>query len=111
MNVLAVACGAAVGAMLRHGIAQRRSGWRATMIANLTGSLILGTLVGFGPSRPLGLLVGTGFCGALTTMSTLMLEASERPRRQRWLLLAAHVGLGLALAALGFAIGTRLGAR
>lgn len=51
----------------------------ATFLANVLGSLILGGLTGLYDVRPglrsdIKLLVGTGFCGALTTLSTFVLE-------------------------------------
>jgi CrcB protein len=71
----AVALGAAVGAPLRF-VAERRlaATWpRGTFVVNVVGSAVLGVLVGWASSRDadssavLVALVGTGFCGALTT--------------------------------------------
>jgi len=47
----------------------------ATLLVNLLGAAILGyVIVALPERRP---LLGTGFCGALTTFSTLQLEALE----------------------------------
>jgi len=79
MNVLLVACGAAIGAPLRF-LADRalrrwipgRFPW-GTFVVNLVGSLILGVVAAAdGPS--VAALAGTGFCGALTTYSTFSYE-------------------------------------
>ncbi|MEU3862599.1 fluoride efflux transporter CrcB [Streptomyces sp. NPDC028722] len=84
MRFLLVALGGAVGAPLRYLIdraVQRRHGtgfpW-GTFAANVTGSVILGVLTGASlsgaASRDVQLLLGTGFCGALTTYSTFSYE-------------------------------------
>lgn len=108
MSALAVAVGAALGAMTRHGIARTGIGWTATLTANLSGSLLLGVLVAVGPTRTIGLAVGTGFCGALTTMSSLMLEAAERDAANRWRLVLVHLVPGLVLAGMGAVLGAAI---
>ena len=79
MTVLLVALGAAVGAPLRY-LVDRAVGGRVlpwgTFIANVAGSFLLGLVAG-GTRQvdgPLMALVGTGFCGALTTYSTFGYE-------------------------------------
>ena len=72
---LAVAVGAAVGAPLRFVVERRlASSWpRGTLVVNVAGSMLLGALLGWASTRDadsttvLVALVGTGFCGALTT--------------------------------------------
>ena len=100
MSVLLVALGAAVGAPLRllagHHLDRARGThtvhW-GTLGVNLLGSALLGWLVGHGvDGRPL-LLLGTGFCGALTTYSAVSVQAVNRG----------------GLPGLGYAIGTVLG--
>jgi len=80
-----VIVGAAIGAPLRYLIdraVQNRVAatfpW-GTLIVNVLGSLVLGVLtgtVGAGHDR-LQLLIGTGFCGALTTYSTFSYETLQ----------------------------------
>jgi CrcB protein len=85
VNALLVAAGAAVGAPLRllagHHLDRAREGHRmhwGTLLVNLVGSALLGWLVGHGvDGRPL-LLLGTGFCGALTTYSAVAVQSVNR---------------------------------
>jgi fluoride exporter len=76
MTVVLVALGAAVGAPLRYltdrliqARARSRFPW-GTLTVNVAGSLLLGFLIGLPVDRHLQALLGTGFCGALTTYST-----------------------------------------
>jgi fluoride exporter len=76
MTVLLVAVGAAIGAPLRYlvdrAVRSRHDGvfpW-GTFAVNVAGSLMLGFVAGLQSSGPVLALVGTGFCGALTTYST-----------------------------------------
>lgn len=86
-SVLAVAAGGLAGTALRELAHQvlptAPDGWpAATLLVNLVGSLVLGALLthlalggpDVGRRRTVRLLVGTGFCGGLTTMSSLALE-------------------------------------
>lgn len=84
MNWALVIAGAMVGAPLRY-LTDRAVQARhdtvfpwGTFTVNVVGCLILGTLTGavtYGAaSHSVQLLVGTGFCGALTTYSTFSYE-------------------------------------
>lgn len=84
MTVLLVVAGAALGAPLRYltdlFVQSRHDSlmpW-GTLLVNVSGSLLLGVVAGFvgatgGHDWALA-LVGTGFCGALTTFSTFSFE-------------------------------------
>jgi fluoride exporter len=103
--ILAVAAGAAVGAALRYLLAhamahgRRPTGWLpvATLIANTVGCFALGWAVDALSGTAL-LLVGTGFCGGLTTWSTLATETDrlvatgERRRSATYLVLTLLLG-------------------
>jgi CrcB protein len=73
----AVIAGGAIGTLARAGLAEAMpvhpGAWPwATFLANVAGSLILGWIVIARQRwRP---LVGTGFCGALTTFSTFQVQ-------------------------------------
>ena len=82
MTPLLVFVGGMIGAPTRYlldRLIQRRHDsvfpW-GTFAVNVAGSLILGLLLGAGSSLPreLTVLLGTGFCGALTTFSTFGFE-------------------------------------
>ncbi|GAB3148746.1 fluoride efflux transporter CrcB [Micromonospora sonneratiae] len=118
MTLLLVMAGGAVGAACRflvdRAVTARTNGalpW-GTLLVNVAGSLLLGLLAGAGSTLPgwLGQLVGTGFCGALTTYSTFSHEtvrlADSGPggRPRALLYVAVTLTLGLGAAALGWLI-------
>ncbi len=80
MTLLAIAIGGAVGAPLRYLIdrtvqARHESvfPW-GTFTVNVAGCLLLGLLAGLSLGSTVMHLLGTGFCGALTTYSTFGYE-------------------------------------
>ena len=117
-QALLVAAGAAVGAPARvlvgRAVRQRfGSGpWVGTLVVNVGGSFVLGLLVGGGAGASAVALVGTGFCGAFTTFSTLALELLDAGEDRDAAAVARIVGLSLVLgigaAALGWAAGDRM---
>ncbi|MDT0200314.1 fluoride efflux transporter CrcB [Nocardioides sp. AE5] len=115
MTWLLVAVGAAVGAPLRYLVDRALRRGRlvdvplGTFTVNIAGSLVLGALLGLGDASVQALaLVGTGFCGALTTYSTFAWETLElaqvRARIGALAYLVASVAGGVGAAFLGFAI-------
>lgn len=115
MNTLLVLVGAMVGAPLRYltdrFVQSRYDGvfpW-GTLIVNLAGCLILGALTGATLPDPVLALLGTGFCGALTTYSTFSYETLRLVERKKYLFAVVNVlvsvvaGLGAALLAQSFA--------
>ncbi|GIH26916.1 putative fluoride ion transporter CrcB 2 [Acrocarpospora phusangensis] len=114
MTVLLVALGAAVGAPLRYltdrYIQSRHDSvfpW-GTLTVNAAGSFVLGLLVGLPVPGPVSALLGTGFCGALTTYSTFSYETvrlvQEGSRGYAAANLGASVLIGLGAATLGLMV-------
>ncbi|GAA4596619.1 CrcB protein [Actinoplanes octamycinicus] len=108
MTLLMVALGAAIGAPLRYltdRYVQARYGagfpW-GTLAVNVAGSLLLGLVLGRPLSPTVTALVGTGFCGALTTYSTFSWETLTFARRGEQATAVAYVLVSL-LAGLGAA--------
>ncbi|MGW4487157.1 fluoride efflux transporter CrcB [Amycolatopsis sp. NPDC004368] len=116
MTVLLVFAGAVVGAPLRYVTdrfvqARHRAGFPwGTFTVNLVGSLVLGSLAGAGSALPatVSILVGTGFCGALTTYSTFGYETVKLLEKRAYGAAVANVVLsvaaGVGAAALGYAV-------
>jgi CrcB protein len=96
---------AGLGAATRHRVNRFGRGWVGTLAVNVAGSFLLGWLLATGASSATTTVVGTGFCGSLTTFSMFSLEASEGSPRQRILVLASTLVLGLATAMGGHALG------
>jgi len=107
VTVLLVLIGGALGAPLRYLtdlFVQSRHDtvlpW-GTVTVNIIGSLVLGATAGAvatagGPAWVLT-LVGTGFCGALTTFSTLAFETWVFLEERAWKPLVANLALTLGL--------------
>ena len=112
MTPLLVVAGALAGAPLRLLVTRlaARNGLdpaRGTLAVNVVGSALLGLLLGAAATSPaVATLVGTGFCGTLTTFSTFggdVLRMVEQRRLARSLTYAAaSVVLGVGAATLGY---------
>jgi len=120
MTLLMVALGAALGAPARYltdrAVQSRHVSvmpW-GTMSVNVTGSLILGALTGAGTavSPAVLALLGTGFCGALTTYSTFSFETWRLIEEECYGAAVANVAVSvvaaLVAAVAGFAAATAL---
>ncbi|TVT48413.1 fluoride efflux transporter CrcB [Amycolatopsis rhizosphaerae] len=120
MILALVFLGAVVGAPLRYltdrAVQARHDSlfpW-GTFSVNLAGSLILGGLAGAGSALPpsLAALLGTGFCGALTTYSTFSYETLRLAEQKAYFYAVMNVvvsvvaGLGAAL--LGYTVTSSL---
>lgn len=107
MTVLLVALGAAVGAPVRYvagHLLDDRWPW-GTVLVNWTGSFVLGLLSARGLSGDALALLGTGFCGALTTYSAFAVHVHDRGPRLGAAVAAVTVLPAVALCALGFRLG------
>ncbi|WP_375430316.1 fluoride efflux transporter FluC [uncultured Friedmanniella sp.] len=121
MMVLFIALAGGVGAVARlvlDGVLRSRASGRypvGTVVINLSGSLLLGLVVGLtGALLPEAarLVLGTGFLGGYTTFSTAAVETVRLADDRRWPAAWAH-GLGMlvagvGLAALGLGVGLAL---
>lgn len=120
--MLAVAGGAALGAVSRYLIDQLIQSrgesvlpW-GTFTVNMTGSLLFGFVLAASASDAIPSLavaaLGTGFCGSLTTFSTLSYEtlrlAESGARVYAVLNIAMTVLGGIILAALGWVLALAL---
>jgi fluoride exporter len=103
----AVAIGGAAGTLLRAEVANdlptSMNGFPwATLLVNLAGCAVVGFAIVAAlergrPSRYLRPLIGTGFCGGLTTFSTFVVEVDLLVRANRlptatWYVVASMVG-------------------
>lgn len=119
MTALMVVLGAAVGAPLRYlvdlavqSLHTSLMPW-GTVTVNVVGSFVLGVVAGLAadgglPPETVALL-GTGFCGALTTFSTFGYEVDVLVRRGvPWTAagyVALSLGAGMAAVVAGYALG------
>lgn len=100
-ELLAIACGGALGALARVGLTQAfpvgAGSWPwATFAANMVGALMIGYFVTRLQERlPVSTLrrplLGTGLCGALTTFSTVQIELLRMVDQHRTLLAAGYL--------------------
>jgi CrcB protein len=104
-ELLAIAVGGATGALLRVLLARTYTSGSAswpwiTFAVNMAGALLLGYAVTRLQERlPLSAyrrpLIGTGFCGALTTFSTMQLELLRMLDAHRYRLAAAYAATSI----------------
>lgn len=100
-ELLAIACGGALGALARVGVTQAFptsvGSWPwATFAVNIVGALMIGYFVTRLQERlPVSTLrrplLGTGLCGALTTFSTVQIELLRMVDQHRTDLAAAYL--------------------
>jgi CrcB protein len=116
---LAVAVGGIAGGYLRVGLSLlpgtgSSASWPwITFTVNVAGTFVLAfavtLLVARRPSATFArLLIGTGFCGALTTFSTLQLEVFRMLRAGHWPLAAGYLSGSIAAGCVAVAVGTSL---
>lgn len=122
ITLLGVAAASAVGAPARYlidrRIARRNSGtfpW-GTFVINVSGSFVLGLLVGLGAHHGLSktavTILGGGFCGAYTTFSTFSVETirlvEEGSLMEASVNMLGSIAVGLAAAAAGLGLALAL---
>jgi fluoride exporter len=112
-GLAAIFAGGFAGAIARVALAEAWAAepghwpW-ATFVANIAGALILGYVAARLREGRARLLLGTGFCGALTTFSTLQLELLLMLDGERYALVAAYTLTSVALGLAAVAVGRRL---
>ena len=111
-ELLMIGIGGFFGAVTRYFISSKMNDQKTmpigTLLVNLTGSLLIGIILGLGLPLWGKLLLVSGFAGALTTFSTMnkeLIELWENDEKHHAILylLLTYVG-GIALAALGYYI-------
>ena len=100
---LALACG--VGALVRYFLStlnQERVLPLGTLLANLLGCFLIGLFYNYVEDKELYAILATGFCGGLTTFSSLMLDGVKLLDTGSYLSLVIYlvlsIGGGLLLA-------------
>ncbi|MGD8640060.1 MAG: fluoride efflux transporter CrcB [Gammaproteobacteria bacterium] len=116
MQLLAIAAGGALGAMLRYGVSSGMHAWLGrsfpygTLAVNVIGSLLIGLLyVTFNERLALGphwrALLLVGLLGAFTTFSTFSIETLEFLEQGHILTAALNVLLNVTLCIMAAWIG------
>ena len=113
MNIIFVALGGALGAVLRYLISlipYKGSFPILTLVTNLLGALIIGIVVGIAEENKnmpenLILFLKTGFCGGFTTFSTFSLETLNLWQKKNYGLSMLYAGLSFVLCVVGVYIG------
>jgi CrcB protein len=119
MTAVGLAVGGGLGALARYHVEgliaprQRSPFPLSTLVVNVTGSLLLGLLVGLVSAGHLSAVwqtwVGTGFLGAFTTFSTFTYETVRLIEDGSWRWVAWNLGLSGPLAFGAAALGWWLG--
>jgi CrcB protein len=115
-ELAAIFLGGAIGALVRAGLSKLNPDpapdwpW-VTFAENIGGAFLLGYFATRLQERlPLSSyrrpLLGTGFCGALTTFSTMQLELLKMVDAHRYGLAAGYTGASIALGYLAVALAT-----
>ena len=107
MTVLLVAVGAAVGAPLRYALARLDGAFPAGMlVVNAIGSGLFGLFAAMSLGEASWALLGTGFCGAITSFSSFAVQTVERPARLATAYVVATTVLSVGACAAGWCLGT-----
>ncbi len=118
IGLVAVAAGAAIGAVLRWWLSVSLNALQpglppGTLIANLIGGLLAGVAMAWLARHPeispaWRLFITTGFLGGLTTFSTFSAESLALCMRGEWAMAGLHSAVHLAGSLAAAAIGYRL---
>ncbi len=107
-----VGIGAVPGALIRWQAAGLYFAGANNVSVNVIGAFVLGLIVGRKLEARWQLLIGTGFCGSLTTFSSWMVDCVTLMGEGKWAqalgLIGITLGLGLGFGAFGLMLGRRL---
>jgi CrcB protein len=112
--VLVALCGGA-GAIARFAVDAAVEGeWlgefpSGTLVVNLSGTFVLGLIVGLGASARTMEVIGTATIGSYTTFSTWMLETQRPAEAGEWWLAGTNIAAGLLLGLAAVVLGRLLG--
>jgi fluoride exporter len=114
-EVLCVASGAVLGALLRFGVTHLSSELShhhgfpyGTLFVNVSGSLLVGYMLAWTDNQSSNyarLLVATGFCGAFTTFSAFAFESAAYWRDGNYIRFATNILLNNTLSVLAVIAG------
>jgi CrcB protein len=109
VTLLFVAVGGGLGALARYVAGHVVDGRLpfGTIAVNIAGSFLLGWFSGLGLAGTTFAFLGTGFCGALTTYSSFVVQVHDRGLRLGAAAAALTVVPALLLCGLGFWLGAR----
>jgi len=111
-----IAVGSALGGVSRFLVGDMIQRWASaafpvgTLLINITGSLLLGLIMGYGAESPaLGpearAFLTVGFCGGYTTFSTFSYETIALVRDGEWTRAGVYAGLSVALSLIATFVG------
>ncbi|WP_125772211.1 fluoride efflux transporter FluC [Companilactobacillus furfuricola] len=110
MNVVIVALGASFGAFFRNELTQASRKVKIdfpwmTLLINIAGSFILGSVTAKIKDNVLLLFLSTGFCGGFTTFGTFNFELSQLWFQKQYLRCFVYFASSYSLGILGFILG------
>ncbi|MFP7366637.1 CrcB family protein [Corynebacterium callunae] len=108
MIFVIVASAAFVGGFLRWLLAQLMPGKKATLMANILACLVGGFVISRDFSALETALLITGFCGALSTWSTLAKELGTLIKARHWWEMLGYLALTLFLGFAALKLGAAL---
>lgn len=104
MTPLFFVLAAGAGAVGRHLVGQMICSWQALLIVNTAASGLLGVIIGSQLSVDTTIILGIGFCGALSTYSSFAIET----QRLGWKWGSGYAALTIGCACTAASIGTGL---
>tara|TARA_Y100001968_G_scaffold91335_1_gene82175 strand:- start:6820 stop:7182 length:363 start_codon:yes stop_codon:yes gene_type:complete len=103
-KILLISIGAIPGVLIRWHL-------NNSFLVNLVGAIVIGFVIGYEFRYPLKLLIGVGFCGALTTFSTWIVDCLQLMINGNWIdgiaLIILPLTIGLFVCAIGYFLGYR----